>query len=443
MLGCVGSSRAVTPAGSVAVAVDNSNNLVFLKTDVSGNLLTTGGGGGGGGTSSTFSAAFPATGTALGVKDSAATNMTFLKATAANALVVDGSAVTQPVSGTFWQATQPVSGTFWQATQPVSGTVTANAGTGTFAISAAALPLPTGAATETSLAKLPVAQASTTSGQSGPLVQGAVTTAAPSYTTAQTSPLSLTTAGALREDQASIAGTAIDVNSGNKSAGTQRIVIATDQPNLTTPLNVALAANQSVNAAQINAVTPLMGNGTTGTGSLRVTIASDNSAVAGLGGGSVGSAVPANAELAGVKTATANPTNATAGNLTAIMGDKAGRIVVTEANVRELIGNTQTNVATTSETTIVAAGGAGVFDDISSIIVTTAGAAAQTITIKDATAGTTRMVLNYPNAAVAPGQPLQLNFNPPLTQASANATWTVTQSAATACNYTVVFVKNL
>ncbi len=42
-----------------------------------------------------------------------------------------------PVSGTFWQATQPVSGTFWQATQPVSFTrlssgtdsVTANIGT--------------------------------------------------------------------------------------------------------------------------------------------------------------------------------------------------------------------------------------------------------------------------------------------------------------------------
>ena len=52
------------------------------------------------------------------------------------AIKVDGSAVTQPVSGTFWQATQPV-----------SGTVTANAGTGTFAISAASLPLPAGAAT--------------------------------------------------------------------------------------------------------------------------------------------------------------------------------------------------------------------------------------------------------------------------------------------------------
>jgi hypothetical protein len=43
-----------------------------------------------------------------------------------------------------------------------------------------------------------VAQASTTSGQSGMLVQGAVTTSAPSYTTAQTSPLSLDTAGNLR-----------------------------------------------------------------------------------------------------------------------------------------------------------------------------------------------------------------------------------------------------
>lgn len=100
-----------------------------------------------------------------------------------NALKIDGSAVTQPVSGTFWQATQPVSGTFFQATQPVSGTVTANMGTvtadpfgangdaasatgsisaklrfiastgipitGTAAISAASLPLPALAASST------------------------------------------------------------------------------------------------------------------------------------------------------------------------------------------------------------------------------------------------------------------------------------------------------
>ncbi len=53
--------------------------------------------------------------------------------------LVDGSANPQPVTGTFWQATQPVSGTFFQATQPVS---------------AAALPLPSGASTESTLSSL-------------------------------------------------------------------------------------------------------------------------------------------------------------------------------------------------------------------------------------------------------------------------------------------------
>lgn len=74
--------------------------------------------------------------------------------------------------------TFPVTGTFWQATQPVSIAATVNV----------------------TDANLGLAQASTTSGQLGPLVQGAVTTGAPTYTTAKTSPLSLTTAGALRVD---------------------------------------------------------------------------------------------------------------------------------------------------------------------------------------------------------------------------------------------------
>lgn len=75
-----------------------------------------------------------------------------------------------------------VTGTFWQATQPVSGTVTANAGTGTFTVSDSNF----------------IAQGSTTSGQKGLLLQGAVTTADPSYATAQTSPISLNTSGQLR-----------------------------------------------------------------------------------------------------------------------------------------------------------------------------------------------------------------------------------------------------
>jgi hypothetical protein len=54
---------------------------------------------------------------------------------------------------------------------------------------------------------------------------------------------------------AQLAGTTTDTNSGNKSAGTLRVVLATDQPALTnkllvTPDSVALPANQSVNVNQ-------------------------------------------------------------------------------------------------------------------------------------------------------------------------------------------------
>lgn len=79
-------------------------------------------------------------------------------------------------------------------------------------------------------------------------------------------------------NMAQVAGTTTDTNSGNKSAGTLRVVLATDQPQLTNKLLVTPDANSAVNVAQINGVTPLMGNGTTGTGSQRVTIASDNTA---------------------------------------------------------------------------------------------------------------------------------------------------------------------
>jgi hypothetical protein len=98
------------------------------------------------------------------------------------------------------------------------------------------------------------AQSSATAGQKGALIQGAVTTAAPSYTTGNTDPLSLTTSGLLRVDGsgstqpvsgtvtanagtgtfdtnlAQVAGTATAVNTGNSNAGTQRVVLASDQP---------------------------------------------------------------------------------------------------------------------------------------------------------------------------------------------------------------------
>jgi len=89
---------------------------------------------------------------------------------------------------------------------------------------------------------LTLSQGSTTSGQFGPLIQGAVTTANPSYTTGQTDPLSLTTAGALRTDIEQVGGSAISLGQ-KTSANSFPVVIASDQ----SPINV-----------QIGGITPVV-----------------------------------------------------------------------------------------------------------------------------------------------------------------------------------------
>lgn len=143
--------------------------------------------------------------------------------------------------------------------QPVSqsGSWTV-AGTGNFAITAASLPLPTGAALDASVTGLQVAQASATAGQKGGLTLAAAATSAPSYTNAQTNPLSLTLAGGLRCDLSSVAGTATDVNSGNKSAGTIRVVIATDQPSLSNALAVTQSGTWTVQIGNTPNSTPIL-----------------------------------------------------------------------------------------------------------------------------------------------------------------------------------------
>lgn len=236
---------------------------------------------------------------------------------------------TVPVSGTFWQATQPVSaaslplptgaatsakqpalGTAGTAsadvltvqgiasmtalkvdgsavTQPVSGTVTANAGTGSFTVAQA---------TASNLqAQVQGAAASGAAKAGNPVQMGGVfNTTQPTVTTGQAVEAQATARGALivatgvdvfhaTIDNSTLAvtqsgtwnvgtvttvtsitntvtvsgtvtanqggapwsnnvtqwaGTAVDVNSGLKSAGTLRVVLATDQPQLTNALKV-------------------------------------------------------------------------------------------------------------------------------------------------------------------------------------------------------------
>lgn len=179
------------------------------------------------------------------------------------------------------QGAVAVSGTFWQTTQPVSGTVTANIGT------------TNGVALDTSVNGILVSQGSTTSGEKGPMVQGAVTTNAPSYTTAQTSPLSLDTSGLLRMSlkdtpantnnlNVAIAASSATVTvSGSITANagtnlnTSALALETGG-NLATLAGAVSSSKVQVNTAFINGVAPTMGNGVSGTGVQRVTIASDS-----------------------------------------------------------------------------------------------------------------------------------------------------------------------
>lgn len=146
--------------------------------------------------------------------------------TAGNAVKVDGSAVTQPISGT----------------------VTANAGTGTFTNQQTNVQLDydTGAGT----------QNVTVWGLGLPAAGGAVAGG--------------TSANPIRVDPT---GTTTQPVAGTVNVGT-------------------FPANQPFNLAQVAGNTTLTGNGVTGLGSQRVTIASDNANAPGVGGSATGSAVP-------------------------------------------------------------------------------------------------------------------------------------------------------
>lgn len=124
----------------------------------------------------------------------------------------NSSSITVDNGGTF--ATQAAQSGTWNITN-VSGTVSLPTGASTAANQTTVIGHVDGIETligtsNTSLAlidNLPNTLGSTTSGQSGALVLGAVTTSAPSYTTAQSNALSLTTAGILRVGLFSASGT--------------------------------------------------------------------------------------------------------------------------------------------------------------------------------------------------------------------------------------------
>lgn len=173
--------------------------------------------------------------------------------------------------------TVPVSGTFWQATQPVSGTITANAGTN---LNTSALALDatlTGGTQKTKLVDTAGTNVGSISAAGALKVDNSAVTQPVSGTVTTTPPSNASS------NIAQINGVTPLMGNGVSGTGAQRVTLASDstgQVAIATGSNTigALTANQSMNLAQTAGNTTLTGNGVTGTGSQRVTIASDNTA---------------------------------------------------------------------------------------------------------------------------------------------------------------------
>lgn len=135
--------------------------------------------------------------------------------------------------------------------------------------------------------------------------------------------------------------------------------------------------------------------------------------------------------IGGLKASTTRPTPVTtAGEYVAAWGTSEGSTVVEDGGPREQRGDQRTTItSSTSETTIVTAGGAGVKLDIFRLIITNTSATACTVTIKEATAGTTKYIWSIPA-----GQPFGFagNASSASKQTVANNNWTATCSASVA-----------
>lgn len=120
--------------------------------------------------------------------------------------------------------------------------------------------------------------------------------------------------------------------------------------------------------------------------------------------------------------------------------DLQGKQIIRLNAVRELEVHQHTEIASSSsETTILTAGAAGVFHDVTHIILTNQTATAVNVTIKDATAGTTRMIV-----ALAASGGATLSFPIPVTQAASANNWTATlSSAAVTVDIFIQAVKNV
>lgn len=325
----------------------------------------------------------------------------------ATAIKVDGSAVTQPVS--------------------IAASV-AVTNAGTFAVQAAQSGNWTARLVGNGGAVLDGVVTAAASPANGVMQLGIYNSTEPSPTTGQSVGIQLDSKGRQR-------GVIMD------AAGNTRGANVDASNRLSVTVDAFTATNASVNVAQMNGVAVSMGSGTNGTGVQRVTIATDQGALAAWGKGATAAAVPSGAQYTGFIASTANPSAATAGNMVGGMADKLGRQVVVVGQVRDLKGNQVTTItSSTSETTVVTAV-ASTFLDVYGCIVVNSSATATNVTFKDSTAGTTQFNVYVPAGET---RGFMLPSSDGFKQTTVNTNWTATCGTSVASVIiTMLYVKNI
>lgn len=336
---------------------------------------------------------------------------------------VDGSAVTQPVSaaslplptGASTAAKQPALGTAGTASTDVLtvqgiASMTALKVDGsavTQPISAASLPLPTSAATDASLTETHGTKAAGTAAAKSELIGGLYNTTLPTLTNGQQAAIQVDSSGRILTSVAAIAA-------GSTIIGKVGIDQTTDG---TTNKVVAKIVDSSGTALDYT-VPSLVEGGTAHDSAM-----STRKPVA-IGG------------LA----KTANPTAVADGDVTHTMHDKLGKVIAVSA-VRDLKGVQNTTItSSTSETTIVTAV-ASTFLDLYGLVLANKSASATQVTLKDATAGTTRAVFYVPAGET---RGFMLDAGSAIPQAAVNNNWTVTCGTSVDSLYvTALYVKNI
>lgn len=136
---------------------------------------------------------------------------------------------------------------------------------------------------------------------------------------------------------------------------------------------------------------------------------------------------------------TTNPTAVADADRSNFITDKLGKQVVV-GSIRDLKGVQQTTItSSTTETTIVTAV-ASTFLDLYGLILTNTSATATKVTIKDATAGTTRAVIQVPAGDT---RGFMLNESAGIAQSATNNNWTATCGTSVASlEVTALYVKN-